>query len=48
MDRIGVIVLCWLNNVNKVDFGRFPMMIVLMVLMLRFRDVVVIRDPIIL
>ena len=47
MDRVRVVVLHWLNNVNEVDFRGFPVMIMLMVLMFGFRDKVVITDPMI-
>lgn len=48
MDRIRVVMLHWLNNVNEVKFADFPMVIVLVMFVLSFRDKMVICDPVVL
>ena len=43
-DWIRVVVLHWLHDVDEVNFRALPE-IVLMTLMIRFRDVMVVRSP---
>ena len=47
-DWVTIIVLHWLDDINKMNLGTTPVMIMLFMLMMSFWDIVMFRDPVII